>query len=55
MITIEKREKRPEHDYCPRCGGLVDFTQCRALLVSPPIREYLCSSCHQVAIRIRGD
>uniref|UniRef100_A0AAU8HZS2 Uncharacterized protein n=1 Tax=Klebsiella phage FKP3 TaxID=3231233 RepID=A0AAU8HZS2_9CAUD len=55
MVTINNSQLKDEHNYCPHCGGLVNFKECRVLLVSPPIRQYYCSSCHKVAISIRGD
>lgn len=55
MITIDKRELKEEHKYCPRCGGFVDFNHSRVLLVHPPIHQYVCTKCHQIAISVRGD
>ncbi|WNL63284.1 hypothetical protein [Citrobacter phage Tr1] len=55
MKTVRRSELKEEDNYCPHCGGLVNFKECSKLLVSPPIEEYYCSLCHKKAVRIQGE
>lgn len=55
METFNKSELKDEHNYCPHCGGLINFKECSVLLVSPPIKQYYCSTCYKLALKVRGD
>lgn len=54
MEVLNREDLKEEHNYCPHCGGLVDFKSAMVKLCAPPIYVYLCKDCNKPAVKVRG-